>query len=527
MIHGTLQHYALTLDKIIGHAAKWHGDKGVVTAAGDRPASRLGYRHLETTARRISAELAGEGVLPGECVATLAWNSADHLACWYAVMGMGSVCHTLNPRLAADALASMLRHSEAKILVASADQLALVEEIVGLGTMLETVFVIDGQGGPPASLAAAVRLERFGERPDLPQREWGGFDENQPCGLCFTSGTTGSPKGVTYTHRGNFLHALRQLQADVAGITERDVVLSAVPMFHANAWGLPFSCPAVGATLVLPGRNTDGASLARLIVEHGVTIAAGVPTVWLELFDHLDREKIAVPSLRRVMVGGAPMPGALSKRISDRGIEVQETWGMTELSPLGTAMRPGSGPADAGKSGSPALGVDLLLAGHDGEPLADQREREGRLLVRGPAVVERYFGQDAPATKDGWFDTGDLAVIDAAGALRITGRTKDLIKSGGEWVNPVEIEGIVASLPQVGKVAVIARAHPKWGERPVMVVELAQGATIADDELLEPLRRQFARWWVPDDVIRIAQMPLAATGKIDKRELQNLYGVPA
>lgn len=526
MIHGALQDYPLTLEKIIGHAAKWHCDKQVVTASGSGCDFGLGYRDLAAGAKGISAELREDGLVRGECVATLAWNSAEHMACWYAIMGIGSVCHTLNPRLSADALASMLRQSQARIMVASFDQLALAEQIVAQGTMLETLFVIDGWDEIPASLAAAVRVQRLGERQDLPGIEWGGFDENLPCGLCFTSGTTGSPKGVTYTHRGNFLHTLRQLQADVSGITERDVVLPAVPMFHANAWGLPFSCPAVGATLVLPGRNTDGASLARLIVEHGVTIAAGVPTVWLDLFDHLDRERIEVPSLRRVMVGGAPMPAALSRRICDRGVEVQQTWGMTEISPLGTATRP-EHQADSGNSGSPALGIDLLLFGHDGEPLDSQREQEGRLHVRGPSVVERYFGQEQAATSDGWFDTGDLAVIDECGALQITGRTKDLIKSGGEWVNPVEIEGVVGSLPQVGKVAVIARTHPKWGERPVMVVEIAEGATIADDDLLDPLRRQFARWWVPDAVIRVAQMPLAATGKIDKRELQNLYGVPA
>lgn len=525
LMHGALQDYALTLDKMIEHAGKWHPAKLVITATGMQECDRIAYRDLETLAKQMSSELAFYGMAKGECVATLAWNSAEHMACWYAIMGAGSVCHTLNPRLAADALASMLRQSRARIIVASADQLPLVGEIMAHGTMLETVIAIDGQADPSVPLAGDARCVRFGDASGSAKSHWGELDERQPCGLCFTSGTTGSPKGVTYTHRGNYLHALRQLQAGVSGITEHDVVLPAVPMFHANAWGLPFSCPAAGATLVLPGRNTDGASLAQLIIEHGVTIAAGVPTVWLDLFDHLDREALDVPSLRRVMVGGAPMPAALSERIRRRGIEVQETWGMTELSPLGTAMPPGKEGSEPGKSGSPALGVDLLLFDHAGEPLADQRGREGRLHVRGPSVVERYFGQAENATRDGWFDTGDLATIDDRGLLQITGRTKDLIKSGGEWVNPVEIEGVVGSMPEVGKVAVIARKHNRWGERPVMVVEITEGAEITDEDLLEPLRRKFAKWWVPDAVIRVPQIPIAATGKIDKRQLQDRFGV--
>ena len=354
--------------------------------------------------------------------------------------------------------------------------------------------------------------------------EWGGFDENTPCGLCFTSGTTAAPKGVTYTHRGVFLHTLRQLQAEVAGIVEPDVVLPVVPMFHANGWGLPFACPAVGANLVLPGRKTDGPSLTKLIRDHGVNIAVGVPTVWLDLCNHLDREGLELPSLRRIMVGGAPMPEALHRRIADRGIEVQQTWGMTELSPLGTATRLSSGHEMAGISGTVAIGIDLLLMDHDGVPLAQQRGREGRLHVQGSSVVELYFGQDGPATIDGWFDTGDLAVIDASGNIQITGRSKDLIKSGGEWVNPAELESVIGSLPGISKVAVIPRTHPKWGERPVMIVELADGADISDAELMVALRDRFAKWWLPDDIIRVPSIPLATTGKIDKRQLQAEFG---
>ncbi|GMM92155.1 AMP-binding protein [Qipengyuania sp. MTN3-11] len=523
IIPGSSQPYALTLDKFIDHAAKWHPGKGVVTASEDGQNTYLPYDTLRDRARAISTRLRHEGAKTGECVATLAWNTQAHMECWYAIMGIGAVCHTLNPRLPVETLADMVAQSQARILIASADQEQLAAGIAARCPSLDTIFVIDGKA-EWSTPQPGVRILSLDVDADVAPAEWGGFDENAPCGLCFTSGTTGAPKGVTYTHRGIFLHTLRQLQADVAGIVEADVVLPAVPMFHANGWGLPFACPAVGASLVLPGRRTDGASLAALIARHGVTIAVGVPTVWLDLFDHAEREGIELPSLKRLMVGGASMPEALSRRILARGIEVQQTWGMTELSPLGTAIRPGTGHGASRASGTPALGLDLLLMDHEGVPISEQRGKEGRLHVRGPSVVECYFGERTPATADGWFDTGDLAVIDGSGSVEITGRSKDLIKSGGEWVNPVELETVVGSLDGIRKVAVIPRSHPKWGERPVLIVELADGASMSDAELLDPLRSRFAKWWLPDDIIRVASMPLATTGKIDKRQLRSEYG---
>jgi fatty-acyl-CoA synthase len=297
-------------------------------------------------------------------------------------------------------------------------------------------------------------------------------------------------------------------------------------MFHANGWGFPFSGPAVGAKLVLPGRHQDGASLAALINAEGVTLAAGVPTVWLGLADHLDRTGEEVPSLRRVMLGGSAVPQALMERLERRlGVVVQTSWGMTELSPLGTSTPPTAPDRLAARSGRPPIGVDLLLTDADGVPLPEQRGREGRLRVRGASVIERYFGQDAPAVDaGGWFDTGDLAVIDGEGNVSITGRAKDLIKSGGEWINPAEIEAIVGALPEIAQVAVVGRADPKWGERPILVVAPRMGADIADDALLDALRGRVANWWLPDAVVRVAAMPLATTGKIDKQRLRVEYG---
>ena len=355
--------------------------------------------------------------------------------------------------------------------------------------------------------------------------EWGQFDEHMPSGLCFTSGTTGAPKGVTYTHRGCYLHTMRQLSADVMGVRSHDAVLTVVPMFHANAWGLPFTVPAVGGKLVLPGRHSDGAHLASLIRSESVTLGVGVPTVWLGLVEHLEKEGGDLPSLERILVGGASMPPALMERIEQRlGAEVQTSWGMTELSPLGTAAIPGDPERAPGVSGRPAIGIDLLLTDKEGLPLDDQRGPEGHLRVRGPSVVGRYFGDPAPATDaDGWFDTGDLARIDPSGNIRITGRAKDLIKSGGEWINPAEMESLVGALPQVSLAAVIGRTDPKWGERPILLVETCD-EEIDDEALLAPLREGVASWWIPDAIIRLDRMPLAATGKIDKIQLRADYG---
>jgi fatty-acyl-CoA synthase len=510
---GALQPYSLTVDKFLDHAAKWRPNAAVVTRRDDGTVDRSGYAETRERAVGVSATLAKLGVAQGDTVATLCWNTLSHFEAWYAIMGIGAVCHTLNPRLPAASSAAMVVQSRAKVLIVSADLAELGNDIARDAPSIERVLVIDGaaEGLDPLEPLAGGTVA------------WGDFDEFTPCGLCFTSGTTGDPKGVTYTHRGNYLHTLRQLQADVAGIRATDVVLVAVPMFHANAWGLPFAVPAAGGSLVLPGRHLDGASLARLIEDEGVTLAVGVPTVWLGLLDHLDEVGGDIPSLRRIMVGGAPMPRALFERIEARGMEVQTTWGMTELSPLGTATPPGESSSGGTTSGRPGIGVDLMLADAWGAPLPEQRVTEGHLWVRGPAVVERYLGSTEPATRNGWFATGDLARIDEGGRLAITGRAKDLIKSGGEWINPAEIEAVVNALPEVALAAVIGRDDEKWGERPLLLVELVSGAEATDDRLLAPVRERFANWWVPDAVIRLPEMPLAPTGKIDKLRLRAQY----
>ncbi|WP_332773132.1 AMP-binding protein [Phenylobacterium sp.] len=517
MIDGAMQPFALTLDKFLAHAAKWRPTSEVITAREDGGIDRIGYADLKVRCQRVSSALARLGVGLGDRVATLAWNTQAHLEAWYGIMGMGAVCHTLNPRLTADHLAAMVARSEAGILVVSADLIALARQIAERVPHALRLLVIDGPATADDSALDAL-IDGAGDR--FP---WGGFDETAPCGLCFTSGTTGAPKGVTYTHRSSFLHTLRALQVDVMAISGADSVLAVVPMFHANAWGLPFAAPAVGAKLVLPGRHVDGASLVRLIRAEAVTVAVGVPTVWLGLLEHLEAEGGEVPSLKRIIVGGAPMPPALMARLEERlGVIVQTSWGMTELSPSGVVASAGDPKRSAAQSGRPAVGVDLMVADAEGRRLPEQRTMEGHLHVRGAAVVERYFGETAPVTDaEGWFATGDLARIDEAGNLSITGRVKDLIKSGGEWINPAEIEAVVSALPQVSLAAVIGRADEKWGERPILLVEMREA--LSDAALLAPLKGRVANWWIPDQVVRLESMPLAATGKIDKLRLRAQY----
>lgn len=528
MIDGSMQEFALTLDKLLDHAAKWHPGAEVVTGRDGGRIDRVTYADLRVRSLRVSSLLRDLGIGDGDRVATLAWNTQAHVEAWYAIMGMGAICHTLNPRLTAAQLASMLAQSGCRVIVVSSDLATLAQQVIDRMQTLSHVLVIDGpvQGwsGECEGLTVADLEEAVAGAHSAVA--WGRFDERAACGLCFTSGTTGAPKGVTYTHRSSFLHTLRLLQADAMGFTAADSVLAVVPMFHANAWGLPFATPAAGARLVLPGRHMDGGSLARLIRSEGVTVAVGVPTVWLGLVDYLDASGEELPTLERIMVGGSPMPPALMERLEQRlGVSVQTSWGMTELSPLGT-MAPARGRRSAAISGKPAVGVDLLLTDAEGHALADQRDVEGHLRVRGASVVERYFGDEERATDtDGWFNTGDLARIDPEGHLVITGRAKDLIKSGGEWINPAEIEGIVGQLPQVSLAAVIGRSDPKWGERPVLLVELREQESISDETILAALRGQVASWWIPDAVIRLEQMPLASTGKVDKMRLRSKYGM--
>ena len=520
-----MQPYALTVDKFLDHAAKWHPNAQVVSVGPSGKITRVGYAALRARSNRLSGALLSLGLAFGDRIATLAWNTQHHMEMYYGAMGAGFVCHTLNPRLTVAHLAGMVNQAEDRLLAVGSGLADIALELLFHCPSIETVVFLDD--APDASRSIADRrafeyealLAEHGA-----EAEWGAFDEESPAGLCYTSGTTGAPKGVLYTHRSNYLHTLRALQADAMSLMSSDSVLVAVPMFHANGWGFSFAAPAVGAKLVLPGRHTDGAHLARLIRDEGVTAAAGVQTAWLGLLDHLDATGGDVPTLGRVIIGGSKCPDTLIERMEERlEARVQTSWGMTELSPLGTVA-----PANASKravaSGRPPVGLDLKLTDAAGKSLPQQRNAIGHLKAKGASVVQRYFKADKDVVDDeGYFDTGDLAIIDDNGNLTITGRSKDLIKSGGEWINPGEIENVIGQLPGVGQVAVIGRADAKWGERPILIVEPQASQTLDDKALLDALRGNVADWWIPDQVIQIAHMPLAATGKIDKNRLRAEY----
>lgn len=523
-----MQPYALTVDKFLDHAAKWSGDREVVTAPAGQTARRIGYAQLRTRSNRLSGALAALQLHLGDRVATLAWNTQHHFEMYYALMGAGMVCHTLNPRITIAHLAAMINEAEDRALAVASNLVSLLPQLLPLCGTLQHVVVMDGEA-PQGDLALGHGARVWHYESLLESHgaasPWGDFDERTPAGLCYTSGTTGAPKGVLYTHRSNYLHTLRELQADAVALTGGDTVLIAVPMFHANGWGLPFAAPAVGAKIVLPGRQADGASLAAIMREESVSVAAGIQTLWLGILDHLDASGGELPALKRIVIGGANCPDALLRRMEQRlGVTVQTSWGMTELSPVGTIASPETPPTDVRASGRPVMGLDLKLTDGDGVTLKRQRGVIGHLKVKGASVIERYFKSDTTSLDaDGYFDTGDLASIDAAGNMSICGRSKELIKSGGEWINPTEIEDIVGGHPAVGLAAVIARVDEKWGERPVLIVEWRQGLSVDGNALLEYLRGKIAAWWLPDQIINVEAMPLAATGKIDKKQLRADY----
>ena len=462
-----MQTYGLTVDKFLDHAAKWFHDREIVEANAGASIRRLTYEALRERSNRMSGALLTLGLKHGDRVGTLAWNTQHHLETYYAAMGVGLVCHTLNPRLTVAHLAAMINEAEERVLVVASDLLPIARDLAPLCAMIEHIVVLDTANDGSGFGDHAARLweyEALLAAHGTPVT-WGDFDENSPAGLCYTSGTTGSPKGVLYSHRSNYMHTMRALQADAMALTADDVLLVGVPMFHANGWGLPFSAPAAGTKLVLPGRALDGASLAAVMQDERVTVAVGVQTVWLGLIDHLERTGGALPDLKRVLIGGSSCPEALIRKMEDRlGVHVQTSWGMTELSPTGTISPPIGGTRALGASGRPPMGIDLKLTDAAGNTLVPQRDILGHLKVKGASVIDRYFKADHDMLDaDGFFDTGDLAMIDQDGNLTICGRAKDLIKSGGEWINPTEIEAIVGDHPSVRHVAVIARPDDKLG----------------------------------------------------------------
>ena len=538
---GLMQDWPLTVDKILDHAKAWHGDTEIVSRSVEGPIVRTTWAGVHERAKRLSNGLVKLGVQPGDRVATLAWNTGRHIEAWYAIMGMGAVCHTLNPRLFAEQLCYIVNHADDRIIFTDLSFLPTLVEYRDKMPGVKHIVVMTDEAHMkdcpyPGALCFETLIAENGA-----DFEWGGFDENTAAALCYTSGTTGNPKGVLYSHRSNFIHTLVTMGADVMGLSATDTVLPVVPMFHANAWGLAFSCAAVGAKLVMPGQKLDGASVHDLLEREEVTFSAAVPTVWQMLLTHLRETNGKLSTLRRVVIGGSAVPEAIVRAFrDDYGVSVTHAWGMTETSPLGTLATPNAAIAKMGpedqlkftlKQGRPPLGIDLKLEDDAGNRLPSDGHTFGRLMVKGPFVVGEYFRGEGGGIldKDGFFDTGDVATLDGHGFMQITDRAKDVIKSGGEWISTIEIENIAMGHSKAALAAVIGAAHPKWDERPVLLVKLNPGETSSKEEFLGFLEGKIAKWWTPDDVVFVEDIPLGATGKIDKkliRERMKDYVLP-
>lgn len=538
---GLMQDWPLTVDKILDHAKNWHGHREVVSRSVEGPIVRTTYAEIHARAKRVSGVLKAWDVKVGDRIATLAWNTGRHMEVWYGIMGIGAVCHTLNPRLFPEQLIYIINHAEDQIIFVDLTFIPLLEAILPHCPSVKRVVVMTDELTMPATkLPGAECYEALlGAASD--DIAWGGFDEQTACGLCYTSGTTGNPKGVLYSHRSNFIHTLLGMQSTVLGPSPKEVILPVVPMFHANAWGIAFAGPASGAKLVMPGARMDGAGIYELIVSEGVTFSAAVPTVWQMLLTHLRENNLTIPTVKRVMIGGSAVPESLIRAFHDEfGIEVVQGWGMTETSPIGTIsiLTPEleALPYDEGmkwrvKQGMPPLGVELKLKNYAGQEMPHDGQTYGRLMIKGPTISGAYFKGEGGDILDheGFFDTGDVSTIDQHGFMQITDRAKDVIKSGGEWISSIEIENISVGHPKVELAAVIGAAHPKWDERPVLVIKLKPGQTEDKQEHLDFLQGKIAKWWMPDDVVFVDDIPLGATGKIDKklvRERMKDYRLP-
>jgi len=539
---GLMQDWPLTVDRILDHAKNWHGHREVVTRSVEGPIVRTTYADIHSRARKVSNVLKEWGVKPGDRIATLAWNTGNHMEVWYGIMGIGAVCHTLNPRLFPEQLIYIINHAEDRIIFVDLTFVPLLEAVLPHCPSVERVVVLTDEWHMPATkLPKAECYEQLlsGVSDDV---VWGGFDEQTACGLCYTSGTTGNPKGVLYSHRSNFIHTLMGMQTTVLGATPKEVILPVVPMFHANAWGIAFAGPAAGARLVMPGARMDGAAIYELIEQEQVTFSAAVPTVWQGLLTHLRENNLKIPSVKKVLIGGSAVPESLIRAFHDEfDVDVVQGWGMTETSPIGTLsnLTPEleALPYDESmkwrvKQGIPPLGVELKLKNYAGQEMPHDGHTYGRLMIKGPTIAKGYFKDEGGDILDheGFFDTGDVSTVDEQGFMQITDRAKDVIKSGGEWISSIEIENIAVGHPKVELAAVIGAAHPKWDERPVLVIKLKPGETEDKQEHLDFLVGKIAKWWMPDDVVFVDDIPLGATGKIDKKLLRERlkdYRLPA
>jgi fatty-acyl-CoA synthase len=534
-MRGLMQDWLLLCHRIIDHAARNHGERLVVSRSVEGPIHVTTYAALRQRALKVAQRLDRDGIRLGDRVATLAWSTWRHLEAWYGIMGIGAVYHTVNPRLFPDQIAWIINHAEDRVVMTDLTFVPLLERLADrLPTIERYVVLTDAAHMPSTALRNAVPYEEWIGETDG-DFVWAEFDENTAAGMCYTSGTTGNPKGVVYSHRSNVLHSLTASMPDVIGLSSRDAVMPVVPMFHANGWSLALTAPMVGAAMVMPGPKLDGASIHDMLTDHRVTMAAAVPTVWQMLLQHLEASGGKLPHLKRVLIGGSACPQMMTKAFTEvYGIEVLHGWGMTELSPIGTvcSLKPGyaelAGEARLAvlqKQGHAPFSVELKITDDAGDRLAWNGKTSGRLKVRGPGVAKSYFkGEGEPILDaEGYFDTGDISTIDPHGYVQITDRAKDIIKSGGEWISSIDLENVAVGHPRIAEAAVIGIGHPKWGERPLLIVTLKAGQSAEKEEILQFMDGKIAKWWMPDDVAVVDEIPHTATGKIQKVALRERF----
>lgn len=536
-MHGLMMESELLISSILKHADANFGDREIVSVTADNPLHRCTYASCFRRTRQLANALGKLKLAHGDRIATLAWNDYRHLEAYYAIGGSGYVCHTVNPRLFPEQIVYIINHAEDKWVFVDVMMVPLLEQVADqLASVEGYVIMTDDANMPETSLANATSYESLisGESDEY---EWPDLDENSAMALCYTSGTTGNPKGVLYNHRSQILHAYAAVMPDVMGLSSFDCVLPVVPLFHVNAWGVPYSAVMVGSKLVFPGpKMGDGEALYNLMESEGVTISLGVPTVWLGLLQYARDAGKKLNTLQRTVIGGAAVPESMIRQFrDDHEVDVIQGWGMTEMSPLGTASTLKAGTEDMSpdelisikaKAGRGIYGVEMRIVNDDGDVLPWDGVAYGALHVRGPWICSDYFRLDGASeshTDDGWFETGDVATIDPLGYMAITDRTKDVIKSGGEWISSIDVENTAMGHEAVAEAAVIGVPHPKWTERPILIIILAEGAELTREEMLGWLENKIAKWWIPDDVVFVDEIPHTATGKIKKIELRKQF----
>lgn len=526
---GNMMASQLTLTGIMNHAKNVFPNQEIVSVTGDQALHRYTFAEAFARTEQLANALISLGANEGDRIATLAWNDYRHFELYYASSCAGYVCHTINPRLFPEQIAYIVGHAEDRFLFTDPMFVPLIEALDDQLNVEQYIVLTDKAHMPDSNLTNLLCYEDLISA-EKTEYQWPDLNENQACALCYTSGTTGNPKGVLYSHRAMTVHAYASLLPDVFNLSGNDVIMPIVPMFHVNAWSIPYGAAAVGAKIVFPGpKMADGETLTQLINNEGVTCSAGVPTVWLALLTYLRESKQAVPTLNRVVSGGSACPWAIMEELDDKhGVYTHHAWGMTEMSPLGTYnarvpanLAPEVAKALRLKQGRPSFGVELRIIDDAGQVLPRDGKAFGALQVRGPWVCERYYKQEQSAlSEDGWFDTGDVATLDPEGYMTITDRTKDVIKSGGEWISSIELENHAVALEGVTEAAVIGVLHPKWDERPLLIIVKEAGAELSPEAILESFDGKVATWWVPNDVVFVDEIPHTATGKISKKDLR-------